>query len=81
MTGQRPPLPVFSAGGCCEQFRHGQGCPLFDIVHPVFPLLTTTSPIFQDTMKDGFGETVIVCDMPKPWKFPSLDSCQKRLEL
>ena len=26
----------------------------------------------------GFGETVVVCDMSEPCKFPSLDSCQKR---
>ena len=26
------PLPVFSAGGPCEQFWHGQDCPLFDAV-------------------------------------------------
>ena len=25
-------LPVFSAGGPCEQFWHGQGCPVFDVV-------------------------------------------------
>ena len=31
-------LPDFSAGGPCEQFWHGQGCPLFDVVHPAFPL-------------------------------------------
>ena len=24
------------------------------------------------------GEAVMACDMPEPWKFPSLDSCQKR---
>jgi len=29
-------------------------------------------------MKDGFGEAVVSCDMPEPYKFPSLDSCQKR---
>ena len=28
-------------------------------------------------MKDGFGEAVVACDMPKPCKFPSLDSCQR----
>ena len=31
----------FSAGGPFEQFWHGQGCPLFDVVHPAFPLPTT----------------------------------------
>ena len=29
-------------------------------------------------LKDGFGETAMVCDMPEPCKFPSLNSCQKR---
>ena len=47
-------LPVFSAGGPCEQFWHGQGCPIFDVVHPEFPLLTTASPTRQDAVKDGF---------------------------
>ena len=28
------PLPVFSAGGCCEQFCRGQGYSLFDAVYP-----------------------------------------------
>ena len=27
---------VSSAEGHCEQFRHGQGGPLFDVVHPAF---------------------------------------------
>ena len=30
-------------------------------------------------MKDGSGEAVVACDMSKPIKCPSLDSCQKRL--
>ena len=34
----RDSLPVFSAGGPCEQFWHGQGCPLFDVVHPAICL-------------------------------------------
>ena len=29
----------------------------------------------QGALKDGFGEAVMVCDMPKSFKFPSLDSC------
>ena len=74
----RDPLPVFSAGGLCEQFRHGQGCPLFDVVHPVFPLPTTASQTLQDALQDGFGEAVVACDMPEPCKFPSPDSYQKR---
>ena len=67
----------FSLGGPCERFWHGQGCPLSDVVHPAFPLPTTASPILQGAMKDGFGEAVVMRDMPEPGKFPSLDSCQK----
>ena len=33
----RDPRAVFSAGGQYEQFWHGHGYPLFDIVHPAFP--------------------------------------------
>ena len=57
---------------------HDQGCPLFDVVHPAFPLPTTASPTLQSAQKDGFGEAVVACDMPEPCKFPSLDTCQKR---
>ena len=32
----------------------------------------------QGALKDGSGEAVVVCDMPEPCKFLSLDSCQKR---
>ena len=74
----RDSLPVFSAGGLCEQFWHKQGCHLFDVVHPAFPLPTTASPTLQGALKDGLGEAVVACDMPEPGKFPSLDSCQKR---
>ena len=74
----RDPLPVFSAGGPCEQLWHGQGCPLFVVVHAAFPLLTTASPTLQGALKDAFGEAVEACDMPEPCKFPSTDSCQKR---
>ena len=74
----RDPLPVFSAGCPCEQFWQGQGCPLFDVVYPAFPLPTTVSPILQDTPKNGSGEAVMAYDTPEPCKFPSLDSCKKR---
>ena len=36
------------------------------------------SPTLQGVPKGDFGEAVVVCDMPEPCKFPSLDSCQKR---
>ena len=55
-----------------------QGCPLLDVFHPAFPLPTTASPTLQGALKDGFGEAVVACDMHEPWKFPSLESCQKR---
>ena len=74
----RDPLPVPSAGGLCEQFWHGQRCPLFDVVHPAFHLPTTASPTFHGALKDGVGEVVVECDMYEPCKFPSLDSRQKR---
>ena len=59
----RDSLPVFSAGGPCEQFWHGQGCPLFDVVHSAFPLPPTLQ---LGVPKDGFGEAVAACDMPEP---------------
>ena len=52
---------------------------LLDVVHPAFPLSTTASPTLQGALEDGFGEAVGACDMSEPCKFPSLDSCQKRL--
>ena len=36
------------------------------------------SPTLRGAKKDDFGEAVVACDMPEPWKFPSLDICQKR---
>ena len=68
---------MFSEGHC-EQLWHRQGCPLYDVVHPAFPLPTTALSTFQDALKDGFGEAVVACDMPEPCKFPSLNSCQRR---
>ena len=35
-------------------------------------------PTLQGALKNGFGETAVACDMPEPFKLPSLDSCQKR---
>ena len=55
----RDPLPVFSAGGLCEQFWRGQGRPIFNVFHPPFLLPTTASPILQGALKDGFGEAVV----------------------
>ena len=62
----RDPFPFFfsSAGGPCEQFWHGQRCPVFDVVHPAFSLPTTASPSPQGALK-----AVMVCDMPEPCKF------------
>ena len=55
-----------------------EACPLFDVIHPAFPLSTTASPTLQDALKDGLGEDFVACDMPKPCQFLSLDHCQKR---
>ena len=63
----------FSAGGPGEQFWHGQGRPLFDVVHPAFHLPTTASPTLQGALGDGFGEAVVAdvaCDMPEACTFP-----------
>ena len=32
----------------------------------------------QGTLKDGFGEVAVVCNMPDPCKLLSLNSCSKR---
>ena len=65
-------------GGQCEQFWHGQNCLLFDVVHLAFALPTKASSVLQGALKGGFGRAVVARDMPEPWKFPSLDSGQKR---
>ena len=59
-------LAVFSVGGPCEQFRHGQGCPIFGFVHPAFILPTTASPTLHGATKEGFGEAVMARDLPEP---------------
>ena len=56
----------FSAGGPCQQFWHGQGRPLFDVVHPAFLLPTMVLPTLQGVLKDGSGEAVVACDMLEP---------------
>ena len=61
--------------GLNKHFWHGPGHPLFDVVHPAFPLLNTVLPTLQSALQDGLGEAVMVCDMPEPCKFTSLDSC------
>ena len=62
----------FSAEGSCEQFWHGQGCPLFDVVRVAFPLPTAALPTLKGALKDSFREDVVACDMPEPCTFPSL---------
>ena len=74
-------LPVFSAGDHREQFWHGQGRPFLVIVPLAFPLPTAAPSTLADALKDGFGETVLACDMPKPRNFSSPGSCQKRFLL
>ena len=76
----RDPVAVFfCARDHPEQFQHGQGCPLLDVVRPAFPLPTAASPTHHGVLKNGFGETVVACDMPEPCEFLSLASCQKKL--
>ena len=36
------------------------------------------SPTLNGALKNSSGEAVVACDMPEPWKFLSLDNCQKR---
>ena len=67
----------FSAGGHREQFWLGQGCLLFDVVHPAFSQPTTASPTLQGALKNSFGDEVVACDMPEACKFPSFDSRQR----
>ena len=45
---------LFSADDHCEQFWLGQGCPLFDVIHPAFPLATMASLTLQGALNDGF---------------------------
>ena len=57
----------------------GRDVALVGVVHPAFPLPTTASPTLQGALKDGFGEAVVAYDMPESCKFPSLDSCQRKI--
>ena len=51
----RDSLPACcTAGGHCEQFWHGQGCPIFDFVPPAFPLPTIALPTLQGALKRQF---------------------------
>ena len=53
----------FLQGGHYEQFWHGQGCPLFGVVHPAFPLPTTLSLTLQGALKDEREEAFMACNM------------------
>ena len=44
----------------------------FYVVHPVFPLPTISLPTLQGSLKYGFREAGLVCDVPKSYKFLSL---------
>ena len=74
----RDPLPVFSAGGPCEQFRHGQGCSLFVVVHPAFPLPTTASPTLQYALKDFLERLSWRVTFPHNASFRLLTVARKR---
>ena len=69
---RRDPLPVFSAGGPCEQMSTPSCC------LPNISPADRASPTLQGALKEGFGEAVVACDMPEPSKFASLVSCQMR---
>ena len=56
------------------QFWHKQGCPLFYVVHPAFPVPMTASTTLEGASKVDFGEAVVAFDVPEPCKFPSHDS-------
>ena len=43
-----------SAGTHCDFFWLGQGCTLFDVVHPAFPLPSTASPLFPSCPEGWF---------------------------
>ena len=64
-TIQQRSSSTFPAGCSCKQFWHGQERSLFDVVHPPFPVPTMAPPTLQSTLKGGFGEAVLACDMPK----------------
>lgn len=51
-----------------------KGHSFYDIIQPACPVLEAVLLTLRDALKDHFGKTVVVCGMPKPWKFPSLDS-------
>ena len=70
-------LPLFSAGGCCEQFWHGQKCPLLCCSSSISSADHSVTHLPKST-KDGSKEAVMACDMPELCEFPSLDSCPKR---
>ena len=42
------------------------GIRTFDVVYPAFPLPTTASSTVQGAPKDGFGEAVVLYDIPEP---------------
>ena len=62
----------FSAGDPSEQFRHGQECLLFHVVHPTFPLPTTSSPTIHDALKDVFERLSWRVTRPNHASFPLL---------
>ena len=67
------PLPVFSAGDPCERFWQGQICPLFDVVHPAFPLPTT----LQGALKDVLERLLWRVTCPNHASFPVLTAARR----
>ena len=71
-----PPSVSFAERGVCPPSKAQPWCIslwLTGLKAPTNQLIT-----LQGTLKNGFGEAVMVCDMSDPGKFLSLDSCQKR---
>ena len=63
---------MFSAGGHCA-------CTGRDVHSLMLSSISSVDHgVAQGTLKDGFGEAVVTCDMPALCKFLSLDSRQKR---
>ena len=62
----RDSVPVFSVGGHHEQFWYVQGCPVFEVVHTVFPLPTTRPTEICQCLTD-LHRITLLCD-----KFPDM---------
>ena len=57
----RDSVPVFSVGGHHEQFWYVKGCPVFEVVHTVFPLPTTRPTEICQCLTD-LHRITLLCD-------------------